>query len=80
MVDIVYLDFAKAFDKVPNKRIVTKFRAHSIDGNLLNWIESWLSDRRQRRLNLKNAYYLSLHILLFIMSYVLTPWILTAYD
>ena len=62
MVDIVYLDFAKAFDKVPKKRIVTKFRAHSIDGNLLNWIESWLSDRRQRRLNLKNAYYLSLSI------------------
>ena len=48
IVDIVYLDFAKAFDKVPKKRLVTKFRAHSIDGNLLNWIESWLSDRRQR--------------------------------
>ena len=48
IVDIVYLDFAKGFDKVPKKRHLTNFRAHSTDGNLLNWIESWLSDRRQR--------------------------------
>ena len=29
IVDIVYLDFAKAFDNVPKKRHVTKVRAHS---------------------------------------------------
>jgi hypothetical protein len=47
-VDVVYLDFAKAFDKVPHTRLIRKLRNHGIDGNILNWIHSWLSGRRQR--------------------------------
>jgi len=47
-VDTIYLDFAKAFDKVPHKRLITKLKAHSIDGSVCNWIDSWLSDRWQR--------------------------------
>lgn len=47
-VDIVYLDFAKAFDKVPYKRLFRKLGAHGIGGNILQWIESWLSGRRQK--------------------------------
>ena len=31
-VDTVYLDFAKAFDKVPHKRLITKLKAYGIDG------------------------------------------------
>jgi hypothetical protein len=46
--DIIYLDFAKAFDKVPTQRLIRKVRAHGIRGPLLTWIESWLSGRRQR--------------------------------
>jgi len=30
-VDIVYLDFAKAFDKVPTERLLKKVKAHGID-------------------------------------------------
>lgn len=47
-VDLIYLDFAKAFDKVPHCRLLTKLKAHGIGGNVLNWIKAWLSNRRQK--------------------------------
>jgi hypothetical protein len=47
-VDIIYLDFSKAFDKVPHKRLVEKLKAHGIKGKVVNWIEEWLRDRKQR--------------------------------
>jgi hypothetical protein len=47
-VDIVYLDFAKAFDKVPHVRLVNKLEAHGISGLVLNWVRHWLSNRRQK--------------------------------
>ena len=31
-IDVVYLDFAKAFDKVPHKHLSMKVRAHGING------------------------------------------------
>jgi hypothetical protein len=46
-VDVVYLDFAKAFDKVPIKRLTAKLAAAGIRGNVLRWITDWLADRRQ---------------------------------
>ena len=46
--DILYLDFSKAFDKVPHQRLLRKVRAHGIDGKILGWIRSWLADRQQR--------------------------------
>jgi len=46
--DIIYLDFAKAFDKVPRRRLLNKVKAHGIRGPILNWIEAWLTGRRQR--------------------------------
>jgi len=46
--DIVFLDFAKAFDKVPKKRLLEKLRAHGVRGGALRWIQNWLSGRRQR--------------------------------
>jgi len=47
-VNIIYLDFQKAFDKVPYKRLLCKLAAHSIRGELLLWLENWLSGRKQR--------------------------------
>ena len=47
-VDIIYLDFAKAFDKVPHKRLAKKMKACGIGGRLLDWIINWLVDRRQK--------------------------------
>ena len=47
-VDIVYLDFRKAFDLVPHNKLISKLKSHGIEGNVLNWIKAWLSDRQQR--------------------------------
>jgi len=47
-VDVIYLDFAKAFDTVPHQRLLEKLKAHGIGGKLWNWIKSWLSGKLQR--------------------------------
>ena len=47
-VDAIYLDFSKAFDKVPHKRLIHKLEAHGITDNVSRWIEAWLTDRKQR--------------------------------
>ena len=46
-VDIIYLDFQKAFDKVPQNRLFIKVKAHGITENLSKWIEDWLSEHKQ---------------------------------
>jgi hypothetical protein len=48
VVDVIYLDFAKAFDKVPHKRLLTKLGALGVSGMFLAWIEDWLTNRSQR--------------------------------
>ncbi len=47
-VDIIYLDFQKAFDRVPHMRLLTKLKAPGVTGNIHKWIEDWLSERKQR--------------------------------
>ena len=47
-VDIIYLDFQKAFDKVPHQILILKLKSHGIGISIINWIEQWLTDRRQR--------------------------------
>jgi len=47
-MDVLFLDFAKAFDKVPHQRLLVKMRSLGIGGVVLRWIEQWLKDRRQR--------------------------------
>ena len=44
---IIYLDFQKAFDKVPHKRLLLKLKAHCIGVEIIDWREQWLTDRRQ---------------------------------
>ena len=46
--DVIYLDFSKAFDRVPHERLLSKIKAHGIDGKVYSWIKSWLSNREQR--------------------------------
>ena len=45
--DVFYLDFAKAFDKVPHQRLLEKMKSKGISGNVYNWISSWLTGRTQ---------------------------------
>ena len=47
-MDIVYLDFSKAFDMVPTARLLAKVKSHGITGPTLRWLETWLSNRTQR--------------------------------
>ena len=47
-VDVIYLDFQKAFDKVPHQRLILKLKSHGMGNSIINWIEQWLTGRRQR--------------------------------
>ena len=46
--DIIYTDFQKAFDSVAHGRLINKLASYGIKGNLLLWITSFLTGRRQR--------------------------------
>ena len=46
-VDAIYLDFQKAFDSVPHKRLINKVKGYGVKGKVLNWVEDFLSDRKQ---------------------------------
>ena len=43
--DVIYLDFAKAFDRVPTKRLLYKLDHVGVRGGVLLWIENFLLDR-----------------------------------
>ena len=47
-VDAIYLDFQKAFDKVPHQRLILKLKSHGMGNSIINWIEQWLTDSKQR--------------------------------
>src|SRR3989442_1062454 len=42
------MDFAKAFDKVSHNKLIYKLHSYGIEGDVLNWIKSFLSDRTQQ--------------------------------
>ena len=48
-LDVVYLDYRKAFDSVPHRRLIEKLiRSIGINGNLLEWLNSFLTSRTMR--------------------------------
>lgn len=47
-VDGIYLDFQKALDEVPHKKLVSQTVAHGVKGSVPEWIKNWLNDRNQR--------------------------------
>ena len=47
-VDVIFLDFEKAFDSVPHERLLLKARFYGIMGKLHYWLRDFLSGRRQR--------------------------------
>ena len=47
-IDAILLDFSKAFDKVPHKRLATKLHHYGIRDQNLSWIKSFLADRSQQ--------------------------------
>ena len=47
-VDVAYFDFAKAFDTVHTKGLLAKIQSYGIHGNILRWLTSFLTQRRQK--------------------------------
>jgi len=47
-VDVIYLDFSKAFDTVPHSILLEKPADRGLDGCTLRWIKNWLNGRVQR--------------------------------
>ena len=47
-VDVIYCDFMKAFDKVLHKRLLKVLKYYCIPSKIVDWIESFLTNRKQR--------------------------------
>ncbi|GAB0205804.1 mitochondrial enolase superfamily member 1 [Grus japonensis] len=47
-VDVVYLDFSKAFDIVSHSILLDKLAAHGLDRCTLHWVKNWLDGQAQR--------------------------------
>jgi len=47
-MDVVYLDFSKAFDTVSHNILLGKLRKYGLDEWSVRWIENWLNGRTQR--------------------------------
>ena len=46
--DVIYLDFSKAFDSVPHSLLIHKLKTFGFNGDLLSWLKSYLTGRRQQ--------------------------------
>jgi len=46
-IDAVFLDFSKAFNRVPHKRWFHKLSHYGITSTMLPWIQDYLTDRSQ---------------------------------
>jgi hypothetical protein len=47
-IDMIILDFSKAFDTVPHNRLLAKLEHYGIRGPILAWIREFLTNREQR--------------------------------
>ena len=47
-VDVIYCDFMKAFDKVPQKRLLNVLKYYCIPSKIVDWTESFLTNRKQK--------------------------------
>lgn len=47
-IHAIFLDYRKAFDTVPHKRLISKLKGYGVRGQLLQWIENFLTNRKMR--------------------------------
>ena len=53
--DIIYIDYEKAFDKVPHRKLIYKLGKLGFGGRLLSWVEFFITKRRQS-VRVRNSY------------------------
>ena len=46
-VDVIYLDFSRAFDTAPHNILMEKLATHVLDGHMLRWVKHWLDGQAQ---------------------------------
>jgi hypothetical protein len=47
-VNLLILNFSKAFDTLPHQRLLQKLDHYGVRGNIHGWLKSWLTSREQR--------------------------------
>ena len=47
-VDVLFLNFAKAFNTMPHQRLLLKLQSYGITGRTHHWLSQWLTKRTQR--------------------------------
>jgi hypothetical protein len=47
-INLLILDFSKAFDTVPHRRLLHKIQHYGVEGLTNKWIGSWLCQRKQK--------------------------------
>jgi len=45
-IDVVFLDFRKAFDSVSHSKLIKKLRAYGLGEKLITWIQDYLTNRK----------------------------------
>ena len=46
--DLIILDFSKAFDTIPHKKLIFKLNKYGNNGNINKWLQSFLMHRKQQ--------------------------------
>ena len=47
-LDVIYMDFKKAFDSVPHSHLISKLKALGVQGRILKWSAAFLTGHSQR--------------------------------
>ena len=47
-LNVINLDFWKAYDTVPDERLLVQLKKYGFSGNLWNWIRSFLINHKMR--------------------------------
>ena len=60
-IDAILLDFSKAFDRAPHKRLILKLRHYGVRGNIISWIEDCLPEPKGSSLKAQSHHPLQLY-------------------